>query len=151
MSTTANGNIISANAIGATYQWVDCDNGYAPIAGANSQLFAPTQNGNYAVITTINGCSDTSNCEVIGVIGIDELVIGNLILCPNPTNGMLNIGFEGEIKSIVVVDMLGRVISLPISVTEKMVDGSNLSTGKYMIRIITENNQILVEEFVVHK
>ena len=55
------------------------------------------------------------------------------------------------IKSIEVVDMLGRVISVPVSVTEKIVDGTSLTVGKYMIRITTDNDQILVEEFVVQK
>jgi hypothetical protein len=62
---------------------------------------------------------------------------------------VLNINYEGEIKSIQVVDMLGRMIQLPSSVNEKTVDGSSLTTGKYMIRITTGSDQVLIEEFVV--
>lgn len=49
------GPTLSANNSGATYQWVDCDNGNAPITGATSQSFTPSNSGNYAVIITEGG------------------------------------------------------------------------------------------------
>jgi hypothetical protein len=134
---------------GVTYQWIDCDSNVA-IAGATNHNFTPTYGSNYAVIITEDGCSDTSTC-LTSVVGIDDLDIKTLVLYPNPTNGMLNIDFEGEIQSIEVVDMLGRVISIPVSINEKTVDGSSLTVGKYMIRITTGSDQILLEEFVVYK
>jgi hypothetical protein len=134
---------------GVTYQWIDCDLDQ-PIAGETSHNYTPTYGSNFAVIITEAGCSDTSAC-MPSTVGIDGLDIKTLVLYPNPTNGVLNINYEGEIKSIQVVDLLGRVISTPVSLIEKTVDGSNLTTGKYMIRITTESDQILVEEFVVQK
>ena len=35
-----------------------------------SQEFTPTTNGEYAVIVTNNGCSDTSNCLTLTTVGI---------------------------------------------------------------------------------
>ena len=134
---------------GVTYQWIDCDLDQ-PIAGETDHNYTPTYGSNFAVIITEAGCSDTSAC-MPSTVGIDGLDIKTLVLYPNPTNGVLNINYEGEIKSIQVVDLLGRVITTPVSLIEKTVDGSNLSTGKYMIRITTESDQILVEEFVVQK
>ncbi|MFT6503562.1 MAG: hypothetical protein ACJASQ_003700 [Crocinitomicaceae bacterium] len=134
---------------GVTYQWIDCDLDQ-PITGQTNHNYTPTYGSNFAVIITEAGCSDTSAC-MPSTVGIDGLDIKTLVLYPNPTNGVLNIDYEGEIKSIQVVDLLGRVILVPSSVNEKMVDGSNLSTGKYMIRITTQSDQILVEEFVVQK
>jgi hypothetical protein len=134
---------------GVTYQWIDCDLDQ-PIAGETSHNYTPTYGSNFAVIITEAGCSDTSVC-MPSTVGIDGLDIKTLVLYPNPTNGVLNINYEGEIKSIQVVDLLGRVITTPVSLIEKTVDGSNLSTGKYMIRITTESDQVLVEEFVVQK
>jgi photosystem II stability/assembly factor-like uncharacterized protein len=48
--------------VGATYQWIDCNNGNAPIQGATSDVFSPTVFGSYSVITTIGACEATSNC-----------------------------------------------------------------------------------------
>lgn len=59
------GNTIISQAIGATYQWLNCDNKMSIINGATSQSFKPSLSGNYAVKITQNGCIDTSNCIFI--------------------------------------------------------------------------------------
>jgi hypothetical protein len=151
-NVTVTGITLTSTMNGSVYQWLDCDNGNSVISSETNQSYTPTVNGNYAVIVTEGSCSDTSACINIANVGVDHLGLETgLSIYPNPTNGSLNIDFEGEIKSIEVVDLLGRVISVPSSVNEKMVDGSNLTTGKYMIRITTQSDQILVEEFVVQK
>ena len=43
---------LSADLSGASYQWLDCNNGNAQIVGATSQTYAPTVNGNYSVEIT---------------------------------------------------------------------------------------------------
>mgnify|MGYP002628577343 CR=1 FL=1 len=45
-------NSLSAQANGASFQWLDCDNAFAPISGASGKNFFATQNGNYAVEVT---------------------------------------------------------------------------------------------------
>lgn len=140
---------IVADNLGATYQWIDC-NTNQPIAGETNDSYTPTFGSNFAVIITENGCSDTSAC-VSSNVGIAEIGIKTLVLYPNPTSGMLSISFEGEIKNIEVVDILGRVVSSPVSIGNKSVNATDLTSGKYMIRIITDNDQVLVEEFVVQK
>ncbi|MEK9612777.1 MAG: gliding motility-associated C-terminal domain-containing protein, partial [Flavobacteriaceae bacterium] len=58
------GNTLTAAHPGAQYQWIDCENGNTPIAGATQQSFTPTEvKGSYAVqITTAEGCTLTSVC-----------------------------------------------------------------------------------------
>jgi len=51
-----NDNTLMANQSGATYQWLDCNNNFAEIAGATNQTFTATQNGSYAVEITLNNC-----------------------------------------------------------------------------------------------
>lgn len=72
-SVTVNGPTIQANQLVAAYQWVDCDNAFAPISGEVNQSFEATTTGNYAVEITINGCMTTSACELIDFTGIEEL------------------------------------------------------------------------------
>ena len=62
VSVTQTGSQLSADVAGATYQWIDCDNGNAAITGETAQTFDPTASGNYAVVVTLNGCTDTSAC-----------------------------------------------------------------------------------------
>ena len=63
----------------------------------------------------------------------------------------MTIDFAGIIKNVEVVDMLGRSVLAPAAIGNKSVDATGLSTGKYMARITTDTNQILVKEFVVQK
>jgi len=47
---------------GTAYQWLDCENNLAPVAGETSSAFTPELSGSFAVIAYANGCSDTSEC-----------------------------------------------------------------------------------------
>ena len=71
---TVNGTTLEANQLVAAYQWLDCDDAFAPISGESNQSYTPTATGNYAVEITVQGCIDTSACTLIDFTGIDELV-----------------------------------------------------------------------------
>ena len=73
-TVTVTGATIQANEAGAVYQWLDCDNNLAPIAGETNQAFTATAiTGNYAVEINVQGCVATSTCELIDFSGIEEL------------------------------------------------------------------------------
>ena len=103
---------IASNAFNATHQWVYCDSNYAFVPGATNQIFTPTTNGNYAVIVTENGCTDTSACETVLPVGISENVLGNLVFFPNPTNGITTIRFGNtSLNTTIRINSLdGRLI-----------------------------------------
>jgi hypothetical protein len=149
--TVVNETKLTVNVSGASYQWVDCDNNYAPIAGATNQTFSPTSNGNYAVIVNSGSCPDTSNCETISVIGIEEITYSEIVLYPNPSyNGSFMISYDGTIEAIIVYDMTGREVGVDVDLNTKSVNGSELASGKYMVRILTDN-QLITKELVVVK
>lgn len=99
------------------YQWVDCSNGDAPIPGATSQTFAPTQNGLYAVIASQGNCEDQSVCLLVNQIqvGLDELnITEDVLVSPNPTNGDIFVSLGGSLYSTIeasIVNTLGQVVS----------------------------------------
>lgn len=112
-TVTVNDPSIYANASGAIYQWVDCDNNYAPIPGEYDQAFTADTNGNYAVIVTLNSCTDTSLCNQVTSIGFLENTFNTeIILFPNPTKGLINIdmGTKYENIAITISDLNGREI-----------------------------------------
>jgi hypothetical protein len=141
ISTTVNSETITATVTGASYQWLNCDNGNSEIAGATNQSFTATSNGNYAVEITENGCVDTSACVFIGSTSIATLdVESGLQIFPNPTNGECNI--------MVSESMIGQFISLTNSMGQlleiKMInhtyidfDLNNYSDGIYFIQLKT--------------
>jgi len=83
------GTTIQSNQLVAGYQWVDCDNAFAPINGEMNQSYTPTVTGNYAVEINVIGCVDTSACTLIDFAGIDELT-------------------QGKKELIRIVDFMGR-------------------------------------------
>jgi hypothetical protein len=102
-----------ANASNATYQWLNCDNGYAPIVGETNQTFIASDNGNYAVeITNANNCSDTSVCYTVAGLSIQTAnPFAGVSIYPNPTNGMVNIDHKnGQNLSISVYNTLGQIV-----------------------------------------
>jgi len=134
--------ILSANQAGATYRWLDCDNGNAPISGEMGQTFTATANGNYAVEVTFNGCTDTSACEAVTGVGVNEAKNTIVSIYPNPTNGMvsINLGSKNSVVDYTISSIEGKVIETGKTSSNIIaVDLSNESKGVYFIRINTEN------------
>ena len=113
LAISTSGVIISANNIGATYQWLDCNNNNSILVNETGQSFTATTNGNFAVELTENGCVDTSACVAITTVGIIENSFGDeLIVYPNPTSGKfsINLGSTYENAKIVIMDIYGKMI-----------------------------------------
>ena len=83
--------VLTAAQDNATYQWVDCDNNNAPIAGAVGQVFTATENGTYAVIINNKGCEEMSACFTVTGLGLNDLSNKAFTVSPNPTNGKITI------------------------------------------------------------
>jgi len=102
-AVTQSGATLTANNASATYQWVDCNNGNAPIAGAINQSFSPAINGSYAAEITQNGCTSTSSCFTVSNVGINRIPFGNLlIIYPNPVESKLFVELEHEMNDVTI-------------------------------------------------
>ncbi len=63
---------------------------------------------------------------------------------PNPTNGVFNMDFKNDVKSIRVVDILGKVVYSEKIASEsvdttKRIDLSNLNNGLYIVSVTNDN------------
>jgi concanavalin A-like lectin/glucanase superfamily protein/type IX secretion system substrate protein len=145
-SVTNNAPTLTANQSGASYRWLDCDNGNAVITGETSQNFTATVTGNYAVEITVGNCIDTSACENIVVVGIDEEKTNfNVSIFPNPTNGLITINFNDGLNqetNYTVTSIEGKVITTQTNIVTNnvIIDLSNESKGVYFLKINSENN-----------
>lgn len=100
VTVTNNATSLTANLAGASYQWLDCDDNYSIINGETSQTFTPSANGNYAVEVTATGCTDTSACESISILNLEENdFASNIKIYPNPSKGNVNIDL-GQNKAV---------------------------------------------------
>jgi hypothetical protein len=132
----------------ASYQWVDCNNNYSHIAGANNQSFTATANGSYAVILTKNLCTDTSNCVAIQTIGMQELFAKNVKVFPNPTSGNITVSNENisENLRIRIINSVGQLVYsaevLNKSLIDLTIEGPN---GIYFLEISTATDATLIK------
>jgi hypothetical protein len=113
-----------ANENNATYQWIDCATQQV-IAGANSQTYTAQQNGSYAVIVTVNNCSDTSACMQMVEVGIKENgARAAVVIHPNPAQDLLYVN----------VPVSGLNFKLTNAVGQEILKGG-LMTGNNTIRL----------------
>lgn len=140
VSTTQSGINLSANANGLDYQWIDCNNSNALLAGETNQSFTTNTNGDFAVIVYENTCADTSMCLVVNSVAIDDLgALKGVGIYPNPSNGNFSIEFQEVMYENQTVSIYNSIGSLVYSQTldKKMtnIETKNLSKGIYLLYI----------------
>ena len=145
-----NGFTLTANAAGATYQWLDCNNGNAPIPGETNQVFNPSGNGDYAVQITQNGCTATSACYNITGVGINNMAFASSILLhPNPSTGKLQLDL-GENYANVQIQISNTNGQLVFDqnydqANQLNLNLTNLVAGVYFVAIHTENKSAILK------
>lgn len=138
-SVSVNGDTLVAQPAGAQYQWIDCQNGLAPIGGATMQTFMPLASGSYAVVVTAGGCMDTSACAAVTVIGVRD-GMEDVSLGPNPTYGILEVSCL-TCDRVAVYDMQGQIhMDLPMDSHRLTLDLSHLPDGVYLLRLRSESS-----------
>lgn len=152
-AVTQTSNTLSSTAQGAQYQWVDCNAAFSPIVGATGQSFTPTQSGSYAVIVSQSGCSDTSACFPVTVVGLASSgqVVG-FTISPNPAIG--NVRVECSLPSpfnLKVFDGVGRLL-IEKRAVESQIDLQvlSLSAGTYFIELEQEGSFVF-KKLVLHR
>ncbi len=134
---------LTATLTGATYQWLDCSNGFALLPGATNQSYTATANGSYAVSVTINGCTDTSNCFVISSVGINSPQENAFQIYPNPSHDIVNISTgDATTGTIELMDLSGKIIfSKTFTGSTTTIDLSAFANGVYFVNMYTDKGK----------
>lgn len=152
-TVSQSGVVLTANETNSTYQWLDCTAGYSSILNETNQNFTATLNGSYAVeITHTNGCIDTSDCQIINDVGLDELHPSRISLYPNPTDGDFTINFDqgNENYLIRVTDIQGKTISEIKTYNEKGITiNLDIPQGVYFILVVDKFKDIVERKKLV--
>ena len=147
-TVTSSPSDLTSNQAGATYQWVSCPS-YSDISGETSQSFAPSSNGAYAVIVTINGCTDTSDCtSFMNNVGIEDNPDAIIAIYPNPSTGQFSIALTGAFE-YVVYNTAGEEIFRGVGNDVENVDMSKYADGQYVLQITQEDkvyNEIIIKQ-----
>lgn len=148
VSVTQTGNTLMADSVADTYQWVDCDLGYAIIPGESSSVFQPAIDGDYALIATLDGCTDTSDCVVYRHTAIATPAQPSIRIYPNPATSAVTITATDPITTLLITEPGGRILrSLRPDHPETRVDG--LMPGFYIVHGELQNGRRFREKLIV--
>ena len=149
---------LTVNVSGADYEWRDCGTGLQ-VLGQHEQTFVPWQNGSYSVITSLNGCVDTSSCVIIDQLGLSDLPEIVTEIYPNPSNGSFTISGTGTIaiSEVKLITMDGKQVG--VEMIEETLFGSDFSIscragktskGIFILQIYTEDGRIIANRIELH-
>ena len=140
---TQAGAMLTADVVGAMYQWLDCDDNDNSIAGETNQSFTPSSTGNYAVEVTMNGCTDTSNCYLVDYTGLDEVFSSSISIRPNPVNETLTIVGLDQLNGLISIEIVsptGQIVKRVSASTSKL-NVSELTVGVYFLNVRAEQGK----------
>lgn len=105
------GNMLTSIANADAYQWIRCDQGNAPIAGATSNSYQVTEDGLYALILIDNDCVDTTACKLV-VVSLSTVfsMWDGISIYPNPTRdkSIIHLGRTFDYLDLSCYSMLGE-------------------------------------------
>ena len=148
VTVTQNGTLLTAASDGLDYQWVDCNDNHSLLDGETGQSYTATESGNYAVIITDAGCSDTSDCYSVVIDAVNLLSESDILIYPNPTRDNIILDFNQEYNrvDIEVLNIHGQYIlknsySGVIGTIE--LELKDYENGIYFLRITVDNRTSL--------
>ena len=78
---------------------------------------------------------------VSGVLGSDDFTAANFSVYPNPVKNVLNISSTNVVESVVVYDVLGKVVlNVNPGVASPSIDTSALSSGAYLVNVTIDGS-----------
>jgi len=144
------GTQLSALQAGATYQWVDCNNGNAIIPGATLQNFTPAVTGNYGVMVTVAGCTVTSSCMFVTInnTSINNEHWQGVKIYPNPATTLFTIDGLNVGAEIKILDLTGKLILNKTTNSNSLtVFTGEFVPGVYIVQVL--NNENLVQKKLI--
>ena len=152
-----------ANAASYTYDivtdvWTPIIDKTTPTLGYAAASFAIGTDMRYYVATGYNsvGSGQLDNVEYfttpISSVGTDDVVVKSAVsLYPNPTQGHFTIELGSNNSNVTVYNLMGEVISSRENVNGTVpFDLSNVASGIYLVKIVSDNQVIDRKVNVIH-
>jgi len=132
----------------ARYQWINCESG--TILSDTTQIFRPSEFGDYAAIISKDGCTDTSDCFTYYVLSTDEKALVNSIsISPNPSRGSFTIHSTlGTIDKVSIYTLEGKLIQTVRNKDSRTIKSSLPEKGVYLMEI-NNGQSIIVKKLII--
>lgn len=102
-------------------------------------MFVPVSNGNYAVITATNNCSDTSGCYSLTNLCIGSSVqMMDIVVFPNPAFDEIQLMMNESllIESVKIMNTTGQIV---IQSDSNLLNIDELVSGTYFVTVETRS------------
>jgi hypothetical protein len=129
-------NVLTAQPGGLTYQWLTCNGD--KLDGQTNATFTPAQTGSYSVLVTSNeGCVDTSDCVSVTISGIANTTVTTVLLYPNPAANMLSVTlYDVDNVTLATYSTDGKLIETLTPTTNLIkLDVSHYAQGIYILQV----------------
>lgn len=138
ITNNGDGSFVASSTVSGTIAWLNCTTNTL-VPGATTSTFTPTANGSYAaIVTTVNGCSDTSACLTITNVGIKENSVSAISVHPNPTHDFVIVTMEAASATVDVFDAQGKLVQTAQIKSGDQIDLGAYERGVYTLKIKTE-------------
>jgi bilirubin oxidase len=81
---------------------------------------------------------------------VNENINNEITIYPNPAESIIQINSVEEIESIHILTLDGKKIISNLEISTNVADVSELSTGVYLVELVTHNNQRFVQRLEIH-
>lgn len=134
LSIVLTGNVLTSNQNGAQYQWIDCST-MSDLIGEIDQSFSVIESGEYSLEITLDGCTATSDCQPVDVIGLNELNL-DFLISPNPADNSIKVS-GSQFDEITVMDLSGRklIVQKMYNQYDTEIDLIEIEAGKYIVEL----------------
>ena len=145
-----NGITLSSAANGVLYQWIDCITNL-PVPGATNQSFTTTEViGTYAVVVSLNSCTDTSNCISVDQSGIHESA-PVFEITPNPAQESVLISWGNQVLEMIeITDEAGKLVYRKVvdaTQNQMEIPLTKMAAGLYHLHLIS-GSMVSIEKLI---
>lgn len=92
--------------------------------------------------------STSDKCYATGTTGIEDKRLGNKIIYPNPTNGVLTIQDASFLSHIEIYNALNTKVAT-FKIETSTLDLNHLSNGIYWVKLISKDSSVVISKVVV--
>lgn len=133
---------VKMNPTGNADEYVAYIKGYKKGSKVDYYVFAADESGRNRQ-QPVFGEMDPHSFMIAGEDNIEENNIEGIVVYPNPVNDMLFVEIESNVMEISVYDVFGRQQSTDNSQQTLGIDVSNLNSGVYILKVMTESGEFL--------
>lgn len=140
--------LYASTAQNVSYQWLDCNNGFASIQGETQATFTPATSGSYAVEVSQGHCKDSSACHQIVIVGLSskKYNANQIKFYPNPSNGLFKADLPNNYRGATyrVFNLEGKeVLSGKVGSNKAFRLRFSNSAGIYLIKFESKTEGLL--------